>query len=365
MMTQRSDEAVTTADRALELAGRHHQTRAAVEALVNKGTALGMLGRAVEAEAVLRGAIAMADRHNLTNAALRARNNLMASLIDSVPESEELMRESWEMSIRLGMSSLRSQFVLGLVDFANHLGTADRWLAEIDAIEEAEEPGPFFRSGFAAVRSLNAAYRGDLEEATAQAGLAEQAAGSLQSGMVDRALDLVRGQLAFFRGDWATAAKLALVSTENSNFTLEGAIWAAFAATAGDLRDELRAAIAVDRESPYQGRMTSATMAAAQAGLAAREGRWDEVQAGYRSALDAIRESGYFIYEAMTGIEWGMLAGSRDPEALAASEAGAQFFADRGASAVVERYRGAFVPVSDAPAPVSTPDPARSGVPSA
>jgi hypothetical protein len=112
--------------------------------------------------------------------------------------------------------------------------------------------------------------------------------------------------------------------------------------------------------------MTHAAMAAAQAGLAAREGRWDEVHTGYRSALDAIHESGYFIHEAMICLEWGMLAGSRDPEALAAGEAGAAFFADRGAAVVVERYRAAFVPVSDKPsaAPI-VPDPVRSEVPSA
>jgi len=364
MMTQRSEEAVATADRALELAGRHGQVRAVVEALINKGTALGVLGRSVEAESVLRGAIAVADRNNLTNAALRARNNLMASLIDSVQESEQLMREGYELSIRLGMSSLGSQFVMGLLDIANHLGTADRWLAEMEKIEEAEELGSFFQSGFAAVRALHAAFRGDLEEATAQLAHAEQAAATLQSGMVDAALDLLRGQLAFFRGDWPTAAKLALASTENSNFVLEGGIWAGYAAVAGDLRDEVRAVLVVDRESPYQGRMTSATMAAAEAGLAAREGRWDEVHTGYRSALDALRESGYFIYEAMTGLEWGMLAGSRDPEALAAADAGAQFFADRGAEVVVERYRAAFVPVRADAAPARTPDPTRSGVPS-
>ena len=363
MMTQRSQEAVATADRALELAGKHGPMRAAVEALVNRGTALQMLGRNVEAESVLRGAIAVADRNNLTNSGLRARNNLLASLIDSVPESEELMRESYEMSVRLGMNSLRSQFAIGLVEFANHLGTADRWLAEMDSIEEAEELSPFFTAAFAATHALHAAFLGDLEEAAAQLARSERESATLESGMVNAALDLLRGQLAFFRGDWPTAAKLTLASTENSNFVLEGALWAAYAAVAGDLRDELRAVLVVARESPYQGRMTNAGMAAAQAGLDAREGRWDEVHAGYRSALDAIHESGYFIYEAMTGLEWGMLAGSRDPEALAAGEAGAAFFADRGAAVVVERYRAAFVPLADAPAPA--PELPHSRVPSA
>jgi class 3 adenylate cyclase/predicted ATPase len=365
MMTQRSEEAVATADRALELAGRHRQMRAVVEALINKGTALLTLGRTVEAESVLRGALAVADRNGLTNAALRARNNLLASVIDSVPESEELMRESYEMAVRLGHVALRQQFSTALADTANHLGTADRWLSEMAAIEEAEELGPFFEASFAATRALHAALQGNLEEATAQEARAEQAISTLQSGMVDRAMDLLRGQLAFFRGDWPTAAKLALVSTENSNFILDGAIWTAYAAVAGDLRDELRAALAVDRESPYQGRMTSAAMAGAQAGLAAREGRWDEVHGGYRSALDALRDSGYFIYEAITGLEWGMLAGSRDPEAQAAAEAGAAFFANRGAEVVVERYRAAFVPVSESRAATpSVPERVGSELPS-
>jgi hypothetical protein len=275
------------------------------------------------------------------------------------------MRESYELSIRLGMTSLRSQFAIGLVEFANHLGTADRWLAEMSAIEEVDELSPFFQAGFAGTRALYAAWRGDLEGAAAQLERAERGGAALQSGMVDANRHLLRGQLAFFHGAWPSAAKLALASTENNNFVLEGAIWAAYASVAGDLRDELRAALAVDRGSPYQGRMTNAAIAAAEAGLAAREGRWDEVHAGYRSALDAIHESGYFIYEAMTGLEWGMLAASRDPEALAAAEAGEAFFADRGATVVVERYRQAFVPVRDDAATAPTPAEARTRVPSA
>jgi hypothetical protein len=93
--------------------------------------------------------------------------------------------------------------------------------------------------------------------------------------------------------------------------------------------------------------MTEVATVVAEAGLAAREGRWDEVHPGYRRALDAIHESGYRVDEALTGLEWGALAGSRDPDALATGEAAAAFFRERGAEVVVERYRAAFVPVSD------------------
>ncbi len=44
------------------------------------------------------------------------------------------------------------------------------------------------------------------------------------------------------------------------------------------------------------------------------------------------------------------LAGSRDPDAAEAGRQAVAFFEERGASSFVERYRAAFVPVSEAAA---------------
>jgi len=66
MMTNRHEEAIATADRSLELSGRHGLVLPVVEALVNKGTALENAGRITEAVATLRGAIVEAERHGLT-----------------------------------------------------------------------------------------------------------------------------------------------------------------------------------------------------------------------------------------------------------------------------------------------------------
>jgi hypothetical protein len=241
-----------------------------------------------------------------------------------------------------------------LADLANRIGEGDEVFDEMDAIEEAEQLHPFFQSGFAATRALHAALSGDLERAAAEVAKAEATASTLRSVMVDAALVLARAELAIFQGDWHEAARLGLIAAENSNFVLDGAVCAAQAGVAGDLRDELRAAIEVHRGAALRGPVTDAAQAAAEAGLAAREGRWEEANAGYRLALDAIRETGYQVAEAWTGLEWGALAGSRDADAAAAGEAGAAFFTARGASAVVERYRAAFVPVKDAPTPKET-----------
>ena len=354
MLTQRPAEAVATADRAMELAGKHRLMRAVVEALINKGTALQVLGRMVEAESVLRGAIAVADRNGLPLAALRARNNLQSALLDNAEEELALLREGHDLAVRFGVASFLNQFVMQLADLANKVGDGDEWFDEMASIEEAERVPPFYQAGFASVRSLRAALGGDLERSAAEAARAEAAAGALQSIMVEAAVDLTRGELAFFQGNWSRAARLALAAAQNNNFVLEGAVCAAHAAVAGDLRDDLRAAIEVHRRSPLQGRITAAGLAAAQAGLAAREGRWEEVHVGYRSALDAIHESGYRVEEALTGLEWGELAGSRDPDAQTAGAESAAFFTGRGAAAVVDRYRAAFVSVAD-DAPTETP----------
>ena len=91
------------------------------------------------------------------------------------------------------------------------------------AIEEAEELSPFFESGFAATRALQAAFAVTWRKPPRRRRAPSRRQPRSQSGMVSAALDLLRGQLAFFRGEWPTAAKLALASTENTNFVLEGA----------------------------------------------------------------------------------------------------------------------------------------------
>jgi class 3 adenylate cyclase/predicted ATPase len=347
MLTERSTEAVATADQAMELAGQHRLVRAVVEALINKGTALVTPGRMVEAEGVLRGAIALADRNGLPLAGLRARNNMFYAVFDSAPEVVALLREGHDLSVRLGMSAFVPQFLVQLADTANRVGDGDEWFDEMAVVEEGEELRPYYQALFAQARVVHAALGGDLDGAAAEAAKAEAAAAAMQSIMMAAATDLARAQLAFFRGDWAQAAPLAMAAAQNSSYVFEGALWAAHAAVAGDLRDDLRATIQAHRSSPLQGLLTSAALAAAEAGMAAREGRWDEVHEGYRRALDAIHASGYRVDEALTGLEWGALAGARDPEAVAAAEAGAAFFTERDAGVVVERYRAAFVSVTD------------------
>jgi class 3 adenylate cyclase/tetratricopeptide (TPR) repeat protein len=355
MMTNRHEEAIATADRSLELSGRHGLVLPVVEALVNKGTALENAGRITEAVATLRGAIAEGDRHGLPLSALRARNNLLGAIIaDDLKATMVLMREGYEQSLRLGQTGFLEQFLFLLAGQSIQMGDWGAWMDEMDAVEEAEPLHPFYQVAFAEVRAILAAVRGDRQEADVQLARSASAAPQLDSLLVTAAEAMTESRVALYRGEWARAARRALDAAQEQNFGEDGPQSASFAAVAGGLPDELAAAISILRPNQGKGRMVDASLAAAEAGQAARAGRLDEARAGFRRALDLFHEGGDLLSEAITGLNWGLLAGGRDPEAAAAEKAAEAFFTERGAAPMLADYRAAFVPVAgtlaDAPA---------------
>ena len=357
MMTGRHLEAVATADRALVLAGPLRLVRPVVEALINKGTAMLHAGRAIEAAATLRGAAAEADRHALTMSALRARNNLLGAIAEEdLGAAIALEEESYQLALRLGNRPFVLQFVMLLASESLTSGAWGAWMEEIEALEEGETVPPFYSAGFANIRGTLAALRGDREGAARWLAKAASIASQLDSQLVTAAILQGEAECAYYAGDWQTAARRALEAGTDANFGVQGPDLAAAAAVAGNLTTELAQAVDMLREWQSHGRLTTATLAAAEAGQAARDGRWDEARAGYRRALEVKHAAGDLLGEARAGLAWGMLAGDRDPEAAAAGAAAEKFFADRGGSATVAAYRAAFVPVREAAATPSSGD---------
>ena len=349
MMTDRSGESIVTADRALELAGKHRMVRPVVEALINKGTSLLGVGRITEAAALLRGAAAEADRHGLTMGALRARNNLLGAIGDEDQrEAMALMEESYQLALRLGNQGFVHQFLMLLA--GSSLGTGDwgAWMDKIAATEDGEAVHPFFAAAFACIRATLAALRGDGDGAASQLEVAITIAAQLDSQLVTAAIAATEGWCAFWAGDWQTAASRGLDAGTNGNYSVEGPDLAADAAVAGNLSDELAQAVGMLQEAHSHGPLTVAAQAVAEAGQAARAGRWDEARVGYRRAIELRHAASDLLGEARAGLAWGMLAGDRDPEAAAAAAAAEQFFSERGGAATVAAYRAAFVPVEGA-----------------
>jgi tetratricopeptide (TPR) repeat protein len=356
MMTGRQAESVTTADRSLELGGRHQLVRPVVEALINKGTSLMNLGRMTEAAAMLRGAAAEADRHGLVSGSLRARNNLLGVLAgDNLSEAQALLREGYELALRSGNISFVQQFLMIMAADALRIGEWGAWMSEIAVIEDGETVHPFYQAGFAVDRATLAALRGDRDGAAAQVAIARAAAVQMDSQLVTAALEMTDAHVARAFGDWPTAARQGLAASKDSNFALEGADIAAQAAIAADLGPELSDAIAQLRTVQQTGRIAVAALAAAEAGQLARAGRPDEARAGYRRAITLRHEAGDLLEAAMTGLAWGLLAGAHDPEAASAQTEAEAFFAWRGGTPMVTAFKAAFVPVADSPQPVKAP----------
>ncbi len=319
MLTGRELDAVTTADRALELGGPQAAVRTVVEALINKGTALLNMGRMAESEAVLRGASAVADRHGLIAAALRARNNLVAAYADDdLREGADLLREGYALATRMGSARLSQQFLIGLAGVSIQTGEWGAWMDEVEAIEEAETQHAFNQASIASIRSMLASVRGDEELADTEKEKQDAAAATLDSRQVTAGQALTDAYRTIFRGDWAAAVNGGLLASADSNFTTEAAALAAHAAAAGDLQEDLPRVVAVLRASPFRTRLSNAAIANAEGGLAAREGRWDEARIGYRQALELRRQAGNLLEEAITGLEWAALAADADSEAGAA-----------------------------------------------
>jgi class 3 adenylate cyclase/tetratricopeptide (TPR) repeat protein len=367
MLTEHHDEAVEVADRALVVAGRHSLLLPTLEALINRGSALSNVHRRHEAEAVLRGAIALADRHGLVAASLRARNNLASTrFTDDVDEVSRLYREAYELAARFGHRSFLYQFVFQLAEQAIRAGDWDQALTEIDAIEEAETPYPFYAAAFAAIRMIMASVRGRHEEAATHLERYRVLAEQLSSPMVDAYLQQATADLAVLRGEWELAVRAGTPALDNANTVPDAAATLVHAAVGGNLPEALEA---TSRKVGHFAEVDDVSdrwlLTAGRAGFAARAGRWDEARAGYRAALDGIRAHGNLLQWALTSLDWGALGGASVPDAADALRDGMAFFADRGAEAVARRYVEAFVPLaaaSEGRAPANAPSqPVASG----
>jgi len=364
MMTGRPDEAVATADRSLTLARDRGLVRPVVEALINKGTALMNMGRRTEAAALLRGAAVEADRYGLSFGSLRARNNLLGIIAaDSLTDAYALEREGYELAVRLGNGAFVQQFVMLLAYASLRAGEWRAWDKEIEALEEKEIPHQFVQLGFAEYRATMAALHGDSDEAARQLQIARTAGAELDSQLATATLEVGEAQAAALLGDWPTATRQALEAAADDNYAIDAPDLAAQAAVAGALDAELAQAIGFLRRQQDTGRLAVAALAAAEAGQAARSGRWDEARAGYRKALSLRHQGGDLMLAAMDGLIWGLLAGDRDPEARTAQTEAEAFFAWRGGTPMVNTFKAAFVPVAKVTAAAPPPSVTRSEVP--
>ena len=239
MLAERHAESIAAADQALRM-GSIADAETMVEALVTKGTSMTPSQRNVEAEAILRGAIHLADDLGLIQAGLRARNNLSGPLsFRDQAEAGRMIREGYEIANRFGHRPFVYQFLYAALEADLRTGEWDDNIGELDAIEENETPWPFYQIAFSGMRAMRAALRGDLASAEEMLRLADATLPELQSIQSEAFVQLAWAHVLFAAGRWEEAIEHGRQAGANSNFTVDAWWITANAAAAADLRPVL------------------------------------------------------------------------------------------------------------------------------
>ena len=350
MLTDRNDEAIEMAERALRAAARDRDTETVVEALVTQATALAY-ARPDEGEAVYRGAILLADREGHVSSALRARNNLSFTLTQDRPfrEAIEVVNEGIDQARRFGMASWLGVFLVGRSELGLMVGDWDGVESDVaEAIENALAPD---QAGFVAmIRGLLAALVGDADGFQAAADESARALAGLEV-LVSQlgGVRMVQSQAHLILGNPQAAMDCLVGIAGGGNDAMLGMLRSLAAASMGDAPTHAALDPLVDFPEVSWTTVIRRKLAATEAALG---GRWEEAGQAYAETMADFRALEGNLFVAYVGLEFDAFLGAASDEARRAGEEAAEFFTSRGAGGVVDRYRQAFQ---------ATPAPAAGG----
>ncbi len=354
MVTDRYEESVATAERALRAAAGDRDTEVIVNALVSQASSITYLGRFDEAVAIMRGAMDLADRAGHISAALRARNNLLSALVVESPQREftEIMNESVELALRYGLSGWGAQHITSRM-FTN-LSTGDWEAAREDvALIEDWDLGELHAALLATGRAALAATTGDQASADAELTEARRLLSVIDTLPQVTAISASISLVYLLLGDWTAALETVAGLKGGGNDPIICQLSGLAAAAAGD-RQQI-AAILERTDTLDHLRVSNAIRAQLRATAAAGDGRWDVARAGYAATIADYLDLDYNLEAALLGLEFAAYLGDRFEDARAAGDAAAAWFAERGASSVTDRYRATFrgtpAPPTGGPAP--------------
>ena len=344
MRTGNAVASIQAADVALDLAEHLGLDLIIAETLNNKGSSLGYLGRQREAIALLTVSVDLAQSGGYVRAEIRARNNL-ASTADDARLAFEILDRGLDLSRRVGdrgmanwAASTRLYMTFLVAEgWDEALAEAETELAEVRA-RSITSPLDEIRS--LSVQGLMRVARGDPTAAMLSdlERLAERTSDSF--GMA--AVQFLRGDRAFVRGDHAEASREMLAASSDANISdlglgrsLRAALWSDDAPKVRELADRLDA-------DPGSAGSTVAARISARAGIAALDGRLDDAVAGYRDAIARFRAVNHEFDVACTSLDFVLVVGPENPAARAAAEEARAIFERVGARPYLEHLEAAL-----------------------
>jgi tetratricopeptide (TPR) repeat protein len=340
MLAGSSQDAVAWCDRVLA----YPQVAAPevlLEAVITKGTALQNEGRVVEAEALLRGGIAIADAWSNLPAGLRARNNLrVLTQWTNLRQALALAHEVRDIALRFGVRAWVLHGIASSQDVTYRLG---EW-GPFDEATQAElaDASEFYRAWIELEEHRRSVYRGDPREAEHSFDVAlarpvfansAQATSWCLAAKADALIAQGRFDEAFEIAEQGRAA-----SAENELGLLAGLFAAAGAGDTTRIRRVRELIVEFGGEQVPAGR---GYIDAADGLIAALEGRWSDARAAMLLAEPILEAVGEWLMLARFRLALGHLAEGQFPEAAGALRQAEEWFRDLGATTYGAAYRAA------------------------
>ncbi len=354
---------IEVADRALEIAERHHLDRVIAETFNNKGSSLGYLGRQREAVALLTAAVDLAHEKGFVAAEIRALSNLAASFDGDPRRAREIAERAVSLAVRVGHRTHANWAAVtrlyATVEIAEGwelaLAQADRELAEIRAHAAASR---LDEARSLSVQALMRVARGEPMDEV-QAALEAAAAGT-SDPFGAAAVHCLRGDRALLAGRLDEAFREMILASGDPNVgqiflarAARAALWAADLGKARDVADRLAA-------HPNSAGGIGAARLAAAAGVAALEGRRADAVTGFTEALSGYHAAGEDFALACTGLDFLVAVGPGERAARAAADESRGIFERIGARPYLERLDAALAGPPVTPGPAAKPSAAGS-----
>ena len=342
--------AISSADRALEIAERLDRVDLVADVLVTRGVALVSLGRAYEGIGCLETGLGLARGHGLLSTEIRARTNMGGPLTDRDPRAAfEVSRIGLEqakryghrqgVSMLIGNSSVgaietgawgwaRSELTAGLEQTGSEeervtlltflsqvlVESGEDATSELDQVEtwlvRHAPDEPHLESAVATTHAARAVQRGDFAAA---------ASGFLEAGRLDPYNAVSNA---------ADATVLALLAGDRG--------------LAGACRDALR-------ETGSHAAIARLTLHVAEAGIDALDGRPDAARGPLLAAFAELGELGAARRQAVIGVVMATVLGGDDPHVRAAIDESRRLLEGMGAGLWLARLDAAMAARSGTP----------------
>jgi class 3 adenylate cyclase/tetratricopeptide (TPR) repeat protein len=318
--SNKPQQAVDVADRALAHADLLKLDRVFVDALLNRGTGMHYLGRRREAGVMLEAAVRFAESGGWISVELRARHNLAYLLFPDEPaRALEILQDGLALARRVGNRYLATWLIVLQAHVSFLLGA--NWDPVLASLQDAGSAAasPTDRSRMLGRTLPLRAARGEPIGDTLEA--VEAATAEVSDPQIVSNLEGDRSEAALIAGDTVAAYDLAIRAAERypelSDVVVPTAVRAA--AWEGDMERCRAAATRFEQHSP-SGALFQAHRAWASAALALLDGRREEGRKGFHDALGRLRDLGFEFELARIALDMVILLGPAEPDAQAAAE---------------------------------------------